>query len=63
MSGRGTWEQERDREFAIAADLSDLTLTIGAIAAKHNVSYSTVMRVANKRGLLIRTPGRKAIKK
>ena len=51
------WEEKRDREFAIAADLGDLTLKIAEIAGKHNVSYSTVIRVARKRKLLIRKAG------
>lgn len=52
------WEQQRDREYAIAADLRNLALRIDEIAVKHNVSYSTVMRFARKYGLLIRKAGR-----
>ena len=61
--GTRTWEQQRDIEYAIATDLNDLTLKIADIAVKNKVSYSAVMRVAKKRGLMfIRKPGRPKLK-
>ncbi len=48
----------KDRESAVVTDLQDMTLTLSQVAAKHGISYSTVLRLTKKYNLAFRKPGR-----